>query len=94
MPKIEADPPRILRWRTALASRFLSRWWVAERDGSIVGLIGIRPSRDPIDPTLGEVDTIAVDPLHGAPGLEGPSCSLLFSGCALTATAPPYSGPL
>jgi ribosomal protein S18 acetylase RimI-like enzyme len=28
----------------------------------IVGFVGIAPSRDPIDPTLGEVDTIAVDP--------------------------------
>jgi GNAT superfamily N-acetyltransferase len=28
----------------------------------IVGFVGIRPSRDPIDPTLGEIDTIAVNP--------------------------------
>jgi len=62
MPKIESDQSRILRWRAALAEPPPARWWVAERNASTLGLIGIRPSRDPIDPTLGEVDTIAVDP--------------------------------
>src|SRR5262245_42935737 len=62
MPKIEADPPLILRWRAALAERLRARCLLAGRYGAIVGLIGIRPSRDPTDPTLGEVDTIAVDP--------------------------------
>jgi len=28
----------------------------------IVGFVGVCSSRDPIDPTLGELDTIAVDP--------------------------------
>jgi GNAT superfamily N-acetyltransferase len=62
MPAIAADRQRIDRWRGALAESPPARWWVAERHGAIVGLVGIRPSRDPIDPTLGELDTIAVDP--------------------------------
>jgi 8-oxo-dGTP pyrophosphatase MutT (NUDIX family)/GNAT superfamily N-acetyltransferase len=62
MPRIEVDPARVLSWRRALAEPPPARWWVAERDHVIVGFIGIRPSRDPIDSTLGEVDTIAVDP--------------------------------
>lgn len=35
---------------------------MAEREGSGIGFVGIGPSRDPIDPKLGELDTIAVDP--------------------------------
>ena len=34
-----------------------------------MGFIGIRPSRDPVDPLLGEVDTIAVDPPHWRTGI-------------------------
>jgi ribosomal protein S18 acetylase RimI-like enzyme len=45
------------------------RWWVADRAGSVVGFVGICPSRDPVDPELGEVDTIAVDPLHWRSGV-------------------------
>ena len=36
--------------------------------GVLVGFAGIGPSRDPIDPTLGELDTIAIAPVwwrHG-----------------------------
>lgn len=49
------------RWRRDLGLGVPHRWWVAERDGGIVGFIGICPSRDPIDPELGEIDTIAID---------------------------------
>jgi GNAT superfamily N-acetyltransferase len=35
---------------------------VAEEDDRVVGFAGICPSRDPVDPELGELDTIAVDP--------------------------------
>ena len=34
-----------------------------------MGFVGIRPSRDPVDPRLGEVDTIAVDPPHWRTGI-------------------------
>lgn len=37
-------------------------WWVAEMNGRPVGFAGIRSSRDPVRPGLGELDTIAVDP--------------------------------
>ncbi len=66
---IEADAARIDRWRGALAESPPARWWVAERDGAIVGFVGIRPSRDPIDPTVGELDTIAVAPAAWRTGI-------------------------
>ena len=61
MPAIEADAARISRWRKELAESSATRWWLAERGDDIVGFVGIGPSRDPIDPSLGELDTIAVD---------------------------------
>ncbi|GAA5040163.1 hypothetical protein GCM10023317_96540 [Actinopolymorpha pittospori] len=63
MPHIVVDEARINRWTTELMGG-PARWWVAEHDGSIVGLVGIGPSRDPVDPELGELDTLAVDPDH------------------------------
>ena len=57
------------RWRRDLGRGLPYRWWVAEREGSIVGFVGIGPSRDPADPRLGEVDTIAVDPPHWRTGV-------------------------
>ena len=62
MPRIEADPGRLARWQKDLAAPSPQRWWLAERDGAIVGFAGIGPCRDPVDPSLGELDTIAVDP--------------------------------
>ena len=57
------------RWRHDLGRAVPHRWWVAEREGTIVGVVGIGPSRDPVDPQLGEVDTIAVDPPHWRMGV-------------------------
>ena len=57
------------RWRRDLGRGVPHRWWVAECEGSIVGFVGIGPSRDPVDPQLGEVDTIAVDPPHWRTGV-------------------------
>ncbi|HYJ67721.1 MAG TPA: GNAT family N-acetyltransferase [Nocardioidaceae bacterium] len=61
MPHLVVDEDRISRWTTELTAA-QTRWWVAEFDGSIAGFVGIGPSRDPIDPQLGELDTIAVSP--------------------------------
>jgi ribosomal protein S18 acetylase RimI-like enzyme len=47
----------------------VARWWVAARCGAIAGFVGIGPSRDPVDPELGELDTIAVDPAHWRSGV-------------------------
>ena len=62
-------PDLIERWKHDLSRPVPQRWWIAERRGSIVGFVGIRPSRDPVDPQLGEVDTIAVDPPHWRTGI-------------------------
>jgi GNAT superfamily N-acetyltransferase len=51
----------VTRWSTDLVDG-RARWWVAEADGAVLGFAGVCPSRDPIDPELGELDTIAVDP--------------------------------
>ena len=51
----------VTRWSTDLVDD-RARWWVAEEDGAVVGFVGICPSRDPVDPELGELDSIAVDP--------------------------------
>ena len=61
MRRREVDAKLTDRWRVDLTGKGY-RWWVAERDGAIVGFAGIGPSRDPVDPSLGELDTIAVDP--------------------------------
>ena len=62
MPAIAADPDRLDRWAKDLAQPPPHRWWVAVRGARVVGFAGICPSRDPVDPQLGELDTIAVDP--------------------------------
>lgn len=51
---------RVAQWRRHLAAAPPQRWWVAEVDGSVAGFAGICPSRDPVEPALGELDTIAV----------------------------------
>ena len=51
-------PELVARWRRDLSRPVPHRWWVAERSGSIVGGAGIGPSRDPVDPSIGELDSI------------------------------------
>ncbi len=62
-------PDLLRRWRHDLAQPVPHRWWVVELEGSIVGFAGIGPSRDPIDPELGELDSIAVDPPYWRKGI-------------------------
>jgi GNAT superfamily N-acetyltransferase len=66
MPPAVLDDARIARWASELAA---GNWWVALHDGTIAGFTGICPSRDPIDPQLGELDTIAVDPPYWRTGV-------------------------
>jgi ribosomal protein S18 acetylase RimI-like enzyme len=61
MGRRELTQERVARWRADLTGR-TAGWTLAELDGEVVGFVGVGPSRDPIDPTLGEVDTIAVAP--------------------------------
>jgi len=51
----------VARWAADLSSP-RHDWWVAEAEGSAVGLAGVGPSRDPVGPRVGELDTIAVTP--------------------------------
>ena len=62
MPSISADDARISRWREDLGPDTVTSWWLVVEEGAAQGFVGIGPSRDPIDPKLGELDTIAVQP--------------------------------
>jgi GNAT superfamily N-acetyltransferase len=73
-----ADAARIPRWRATLSEPPPARWWVAERE-RVVGVIGIGPSRDPIDPALGEVDTLAVDPVAWRTGVASASMAVALA---------------
>ena len=57
------------RWRHDLVQPVPHRWWVAEDEGSIIGFAGIGPSRGPMDPQLGELYTIAIDPPYWRQGI-------------------------
>jgi GNAT superfamily N-acetyltransferase len=61
LPPRTLNPEQIARWQRDL-NEASGRWWLAECGHSVVGFAGTGPSRDPIDPALGEVDTIAVAP--------------------------------
>lgn len=68
MPVRRVDPELVARWGRDLVAPLPHRWWIAELNRAIAGFAGIGPSRDPLDPEIGELDTIAVDPsiwLHG-----------------------------
>jgi N-acetylglutamate synthase-like GNAT family acetyltransferase len=69
MPTRILDEEHIERWRSDLAAPLPQRWWVAERGGTVIGFVGIGTSRDPIDATLGELDTIAVAPAYWRGGI-------------------------
>ena len=51
----------VARWRDDLADAPV-RWRVAVDSGEAIGFAGTGPCRDPVDPRLGELDTIAVSP--------------------------------
>jgi GNAT superfamily N-acetyltransferase len=61
MPPRVLDGAQVARWERDLGNG-PAGWWVAERGGSVVGFVGTGPSRGPIAPLLGELDTIAVAP--------------------------------
>ena len=56
------DAELITRWEKDLTAPLPHRWWIAEVDGLTAGFAGICPSRDPVVPGLGELDTIATTP--------------------------------
>ncbi len=77
MPVRELTAELVARWESALAAPVPLRWWVADVGSVLVGVAGIGSSRDPVDPNLGELDTIAVYPAWWRSGI----------GRALMATA-------
>jgi N-acetylglutamate synthase-like GNAT family acetyltransferase len=70
LPERQVDAELVVRWRRDISAPLPHRWWVAELTGMIVGFTGIGPSRDPVDPELGELDTIAVDPNMWRHGID------------------------
>lgn len=80
MPIIQADTSRITRWRIDLGDSTPTRWWLAELGDSVAGFVGIGPSRDPIDPDLGELDTIAVAPSSWHTGIGKSLMSVALEG--------------
>lgn len=69
MPARELTDELIARWERDLRAPIPHRWWAAEVNAALVGFVGIGPSRDPIDPALGELDTIAIAPTHWRRGI-------------------------
>jgi L-amino acid N-acyltransferase YncA len=69
MDKMEVTPKRIANWRADLSKPAPHRWWIAEINGAVAGFAGIGPSRDPVDPAIGELDTIAIDPAFWRKGV-------------------------
>lgn len=63
----EHSPDRRERWRLDLADPAVD-WFVAV-DVVVVGFAGVSASRDPVDPLVGELQTIAVDPRHWRRGI-------------------------
>lgn len=61
MPPRVLSPEQVARWKRDLDAAQL-QWWLAETSETVIGFAGTGPSRDPIDPDLGELDTIAVAP--------------------------------
>ncbi|MGC4111255.1 MAG: GNAT family N-acetyltransferase [Nocardioides sp.] len=61
MPPQVCDARQVARWERDLDEDRV-QWWVALAADTVVGLCGTRPSRDPVEPGLGELDTIAVAP--------------------------------
>ncbi len=69
MPQRTAGPEQNRRWREELAGDVV-KWRVAmAASTTLVGFAGTGPSRDPVDPSLGELDTIAVDPAYWRQGV-------------------------
>jgi ribosomal protein S18 acetylase RimI-like enzyme len=69
MPTRQVTSDVVSQWTADLARPHPHRWWVAEANAFVVGFAGICPSRDPVDPSVGEIDTIAVDPLWWRSGI-------------------------
>lgn len=79
MPARQLTTELAARWERDLAAPLPHRWWVAEIGTTLAGFVGIGPSRDPIDPAVGELDTIAVDPAYWRQGIGRTLLALALS---------------
>ena len=61
MPPRVVDAAQVSRWEHDLDEPSQA-WWLARAGPTLLGFVGTGPSRDPIDPGMGELDTIAVAP--------------------------------
>jgi N-acetylglutamate synthase-like GNAT family acetyltransferase len=61
-------PERLARWRRDLHDSTV-KWTVADIDGVVAGYSVVGPSRDPLDPAVGELQTIAVNPSYWRRGV-------------------------
>jgi GNAT superfamily N-acetyltransferase len=69
-PRRELTSELVARWAVELMAAPPFHWWVAEdSESEIAGFAGIGVSRDPVDPSLGELDTIAVRPTQWRCGI-------------------------
>jgi ribosomal protein S18 acetylase RimI-like enzyme len=68
LPARELSQREVARWRDDLADAPV-RWRVAVDSGEVVGFAGTGPCRDPVNPELGELDTIAVSPARWRRGV-------------------------
>ena len=69
MPQKTFNERQIERSQRELSKPWPYRWWVAQIENSSVGYTGISPSRDPVEPGLGEIDTIGVESYHWRKGI-------------------------
>ncbi len=64
----DLDGTAVGRWAADLIGAN-DAWFVAELGDTVAGFAGLGPSRDPVDGTLGELDTIAVEPGYWRRGI-------------------------
>jgi GNAT superfamily N-acetyltransferase len=66
-PPLVLTADRVGRWERDLGA-IGSRWWVGCHNDVAIGIVGTCASRDPLEPGVGELDTVAISPAHWRQG--------------------------